>query len=209
MNSSIRNANLLSGAHRAAVNSISFSHSDEKYVSCSDDASVRIWSMNSDQPEMTYAGDSGHLSEVKCAEWHPFRSLIASGGRDSLVKLWDPRQEVNNSFHATCSYFIFTTLLFIKKTFFCFLFIHFDKLTCGMWPKPKQACVSTIHTHKLPLNCLSWSANGNMLATAAKDSYLRIFDLRNLSKDCLLLQGHDSDVTGTPSTFCSIYHKKA
>ena len=42
MNSSIRAANLNSGAHSNAVQSIDFSHSDSKYVSCSDDTTIRF-----------------------------------------------------------------------------------------------------------------------------------------------------------------------
>jgi len=33
----------------------------------------------------------GHGWDVKCADWHPASSLIASGGKDNLVKLFDPR----------------------------------------------------------------------------------------------------------------------
>ena len=100
---------------------------------------------------MIYGSEQGgHLSEVKCADWHPHYALIASGGRDSLVKLWDPRQ---------------------------------------------SDCVTTIYTHKLSLNCVAWSSNGYSLATAAKDSALRVFDIRNLSAECLVYHGHDSDVT--------------
>ena len=151
MNSSIRAANLNTGAHSNAVQSIDFSHSDSKYVSCSDDTTIRIWSLDSHRPEMEYGSQQGgHLSEVKCADWHPHRALIASGGRDSLVKLWDPR---------------------------------------------KADCITTIHIHKLSLNCVSWSLNGYSLATAAKDSSLRVFDIRNLSSECSLYEGHDSDVT--------------
>jgi WD40 repeat protein len=29
--------------------------------------------------------------DVKCAEWHPHKSLIASCSKDATVRLWDPR----------------------------------------------------------------------------------------------------------------------
>ena len=32
-----------------------------------------------------------HLSDVKCCDWHPYRSLVASGSKDNAVKLFDPR----------------------------------------------------------------------------------------------------------------------
>ena len=35
---------------------------------------------------------TGHGWDVKSVEWHPFYSLVASGSKDNLVKLWDPRK---------------------------------------------------------------------------------------------------------------------
>ena len=31
-----------------------------------------------------------HGSDVTCIDWHPSKSLIASGGKDRLIKFWDP-----------------------------------------------------------------------------------------------------------------------
>jgi len=35
----------------------------------------------------------GHGADVKCVDWHPHKSLVASGSKDTQqpVKLWDPR----------------------------------------------------------------------------------------------------------------------
>ena len=35
----------------------------------------------------------GHGADVKCVDWHPIKSLVASGSKDNQqpVKLWDPR----------------------------------------------------------------------------------------------------------------------
>ena len=35
-------------------------------------------------------GCAGHSHDVKAVSWHPRKSLIASGGKDSVVRLWDP-----------------------------------------------------------------------------------------------------------------------
>lgn len=34
---------------------------------------------------------TGHGWDVKTVEWHPYKSLIVSGSKDNLIKLWDPR----------------------------------------------------------------------------------------------------------------------
>ena len=35
----------------------------------------------------------GHGADVKCVDWHPQKSLIASGSKDNQqpIKLWDPK----------------------------------------------------------------------------------------------------------------------
>lgn len=74
--------------HTGPVRSLSFSPSETKFASCSDDRSVRIWDYRSGKPDKEY---TDHLSDVKCCEWHPHRSLVASGSKDNAVKLFDPR----------------------------------------------------------------------------------------------------------------------
>lgn len=40
---------------------------------------------------LVFSSVSGHGFDVKCAQWHPEKSLLASGSKDSTVKLWDPK----------------------------------------------------------------------------------------------------------------------
>lgn len=34
---------------------------------------------------------TGHGADVKSARWHPRRALVATGSKDNMLKLWDPR----------------------------------------------------------------------------------------------------------------------
>ena len=70
------------------IHSLSFSPSDTKFVSCGDDATVRVWDWASRTEERVL---EGHGWDVKCVQWHPRSSVICSGSKDNLVKLWDPR----------------------------------------------------------------------------------------------------------------------
>lgn len=45
----------------------------------------------------------GHGSDVLTVDWHPSKSLIVSGGKDRLIKFWDPltHQNIGNLFNHT------------------------------------------------------------------------------------------------------------
>lgn len=81
------NVNILS-AHRDAIRDVAFSPNDSKFVTASDDGTLKVWNF-ADASEETEL--KGHGWDVKCCDWHPTLGLIASGSKDNLVKLWDPR----------------------------------------------------------------------------------------------------------------------
>jgi len=70
------------------IHALSFSPADTKFVSCGDDATVRVWDWAGHREERSL---EGHGWDVKCVQWHPRSSVIVSGSKDNLVKLWDPR----------------------------------------------------------------------------------------------------------------------
>lgn len=65
-----------------------FCPTDTKFVTASDDSTLKIWSFNDGTEERVL---TGHGWDVKCVDWHPYKCLVASGGKDSLIKLWDPK----------------------------------------------------------------------------------------------------------------------
>lgn len=76
-------------AHRESVRGISFSPGDTRWISGSDDSTIKMFNTERAVEEATF---KGHGWDVKCVQWHPFKGLIASGGKDNLVKFWDPRK---------------------------------------------------------------------------------------------------------------------
>ncbi|XP_053679913.1 pre-mRNA 3' end processing protein WDR33 [Anopheles nili] len=77
-------------AHKDPIRGISFSPSDSKFASCSDDGTVRVWDFLRCQEERVLRG---HGADVKCVHWHPQKALIVSGSKDNQqpIKLWDPK----------------------------------------------------------------------------------------------------------------------
>ncbi|KAL1920490.1 uncharacterized protein VTP21DRAFT_867 [Calcarisporiella thermophila] len=85
--SNMNNLKVIQG-HREPVRDITFSPSDARFASCSDDGTIKIWNFNEGIEERTL---TGHGWDVKCVDWHPYKGLLASGSKDNLVKLWDPK----------------------------------------------------------------------------------------------------------------------
>ena len=74
--------------HRDAIRGLSFAPDDQRFVTASDDSTLKIWQFDEAQEESEL---KGHGWEVKCVDWHPTQSLLVSGSKDNLVKFWDPR----------------------------------------------------------------------------------------------------------------------
>ncbi|KAJ1673776.1 WD repeat-containing protein 33 [Spiromyces aspiralis] len=74
--------------HQNVIRDLSFCPTDEKFVSASDDGTLKIWDFSEAREEGVL---SGHGWDVRCVDWHPQKGLLASGSKDNTVKLWDPR----------------------------------------------------------------------------------------------------------------------
>ena len=72
-------------ASEEPIRGIGFSPSDSKFVSGSDDKTVKIFDFASGVEECSL---QGHGWDVKTCDWHPNSSLIASGSKDNLVKVY-------------------------------------------------------------------------------------------------------------------------
>ena len=78
--------------HLAAVNFIGFNQDKIHLVSASDDKTVRLWDIPSQNSIMTYDEHNDYIKTAAVSS-----SLIFSGSYDQTVKVWDPR--INKSVH--------------------------------------------------------------------------------------------------------------
>jgi len=75
-------------AHSDPIRDIAFSPDDTKFVTASDDSTLKIFDFTSTLEESML---KSHGWDVKSCDWHPSKGIIVSGSKDHLVKLWDPR----------------------------------------------------------------------------------------------------------------------
>lgn len=88
-------------SHRV-VREVSWAPTEHKFVTVGQDGTGRVWDLNAvgTNANATGGGDGagreeakleGHGGDVTSVDWHPYRSLIATGSQDTTCRLWDPR----------------------------------------------------------------------------------------------------------------------
>lgn len=95
-NSSIKAKQILK-QHNDTITDISFSITDNKFVTSSDDKTCKIFDFETGIEDIIF---EEHLSDVKTCDWNPYKNIVASGGKDQTIKIWDPSsREVIDTLH--------------------------------------------------------------------------------------------------------------
>jgi WD40 repeat protein len=77
------------GGHRGYVYSVVFHPTEPILASCSEDTTVKLWSMNRDGTSVTCV-ETLEVPEISvlCVALHPTKPFLASGYKNATVKLW-------------------------------------------------------------------------------------------------------------------------
>ncbi|GBE60124.1 WD repeat domain containing protein [Babesia ovata] len=69
---------------------VSMSQNGSKVCACADTYSPHIWDVQRRHLEGVLSGEHVDSTSVSCMQWHPTKSLIATGSKINVVSLWDP-----------------------------------------------------------------------------------------------------------------------
>lgn len=163
-------------SHTAGVSQVAFSADSTLLASASDDRTVRVWSVDPASDDDPAAPDvegpgphetskrllRGHLSAVFCVAWHPLGALLASGGMDETVRLWDIQSGSSLSFDTQSS--------------------PADQMIAGK-------CTKVLPAHSDPVSAVGFNQDGSTIVTCSWDSHMCVTtSLTQRSSSCLSSQ---------------------
>ncbi|KAJ5155275.1 Polyadenylation factor subunit 2 [Penicillium capsulatum] len=162
------NVETIDDAHHDAVRDLAWAPSDTKFLSASDDTTLKIFDFTSRTCDTVL---SGHNWDVKTCDWHPAKGLLVSGSKDHQVKFWDPRT-------ARC----LTTLHNHKNTVTATRFSRVNHNLLATSSRDQTARVFDLRMmrdicilrgHEKPVSSLTWHPiHSNLISTGAEDGSL-------------------------------------
>ncbi|KAM7376200.1 hypothetical protein PAMP_005943 [Pampus punctatissimus] len=167
--------------HLKIVYDLCWSRDDQSLLSASSDGTVREW--NVERLLGTAQKVLPHPSFVYCAQYHPTaQNLVVTGGYDSLVRVWrldvdDVNGRLLQEFEGRRMFSADNTgLIIVWKTL---VNDRKQRQPCHRWCIEKKIGESDLNG--VPINMMQLHPNGRCLLIHAKDSVLRMMDLRILA----------------------------
>jgi WD40 repeat protein len=182
--------------HDNWVTSVSFSPDGQWIASGSGDSTVKVWSLESGECVTTLRD---HSLGVTSVSFSPDGKFIASGSEDRTVKVWSVesgecvktlkghRQKVQSvSFSRDGKYIASGTGTIVV------LDNDYEDNTVRVWNVESGECVKTLEGHSDRVNSVSFSPDGQWIASGSKDKTVRVWSVE--SGECVSLEGHSRPV---------------
>eukprot|EP00730_Choanoeca_flexa_P003596 TRINITY_DN11450_c0_g1_i4.p1 TRINITY_DN11450_c0_g1~~TRINITY_DN11450_c0_g1_i4.p1 ORF type:complete len:677 (+),score=115.39 TRINITY_DN11450_c0_g1_i4:3-2033(+) len=169
--------------HSGAIFGLSFSPDQLLLLSCSEDRTIRLWSLATYTCVVCYQGHNYPVWDVK---FSPMGLYFASASHDRTARLWSTEKifplrifaghlsDVDVvEFHPNCNYVATGST---------------DK-SCRLWDVHTGECVRIFQGHRDTVHALTFSSDGRFLASGADDWSIMLWDLEHGTR-VSVFQGH-------------------
>jgi WD40 repeat protein/DNA-binding Xre family transcriptional regulator len=161
------------GEHDDIIRTIAFSPDCRKVLSGSDDTTLKVWDITTKKHLRTYID---HKDSIKTVAWSPDGQHLYSSSSDKTVKVWE----------ASTGYCIST----LPDTWGS---IGTHASIINPSSELIDSCNFTVFGDEATLKSITWSPDGTKIATASRDTTLKIWNVD--TGECLaVLFGHKSTV---------------
>ncbi len=152
-----------------------FSHDGRFFALASEDGSIQVWDVGGENPPCCF--NQAHHGPAECLAFDPCRPVLASGGRDGKIHLWelDRRQRIGtldkhgHRAQVVCLAYTPDGRLLASASF--------DN-TIKLWdPQEPNTTPRTISAHVGPVKTILISSSGRSLISTGGDNTVRIIDI--------------------------------
>ncbi|GAA5952679.1 hypothetical protein JCM3765_002246 [Sporobolomyces pararoseus] len=178
-------------SHTSGISHLSFSADSTLLASASDDKTVRIWEIDptlslshralgvlgseeNGKEEMAIRVLKGHLSAVFCVGWSPRGDLVASGGMDETVRVWDVQKGKcmrvlpAHSEPVSAVQFSRDGTMIVSASWDGYIRI---------WDTATGQCLKTlVNEDNAPVSNVRFTPNSKFIFTSTLDSFIRLWD---------------------------------
>ncbi|KAK9387045.1 WD40-repeat-containing domain protein [Lipomyces mesembrius] len=174
--------------HAGPVYGASFSPDNRYLLTCSDDKSARLWSMDTYTALVSY---KGHNHPVWDVTFSPNGHYFATASHDQTARLWSCDHIYPLRIFAGHISDVDCVTFHPNSTYV--LTGSSDK-SCRMWDIAKGTPVRVMLSHHAPVSSICVSPDGRTLASGADDGSIILWDL-GTGKQIKTMRGHDRNTS--------------
>lgn len=173
--------------HTAAIRSLAFSPDGKLLASGSDDRSIILWDVETQQPlDQPLKQHDGAVSSLT---FNPDQNILASGGEDKAVILWDLSRQEPLAPPLTEHTSWVNDLAFSPDG--QILASGGEDHTIILWDvAKKQPLRAPLRAHQAPVRGLAFGPDGHLLASSSNDKSILLWDVAAGQPQDLPLTGH-------------------
>lgn len=182
--------NILRDPTKAAVNALAY-HARGQTLAAAGPDQIRLWDLKKNTPQIDLVG--GHKGQVLAVAQSPGGELVASGGADQSILLWNPdKAEI---IHAWKNAHPGGVLALAFSPRGKLLASAGRDRVIRLWDLDTKRELLTCSGHAQAINCLAFSPDGLRLASGSDDRAVKLWD-PGAGQEVLTLLGHQQPVTG-------------